>query len=130
MTEFKYRSSGFTGTNVGMGMGVVLILVGVATLSTGGAGVVALPVGILHLVMHVWNRGRAVVTLHDDHLDMKAAPLAGRKLIRYTDISALEVQGKATKIITKDGAVALPLLVLEPEDAEKFVAELKSHITV
>jgi hypothetical protein len=126
MRQFKFRSSGMGGTTANMVMAVVMICVGGFMLTVVGAGGILVGVGILLLIMQLWNQGRAVVTLHDDHLEMKVAPLAARHLIRYGDISEIDELG-ANKVFLVTGGkrIRLPLAILEPDEQPELLEELR-----
>lgn len=116
------------GTTANIVMAVVMICVGGLTLMLGGVGGILLGVGILLLIMQFWNQGRAVVTLHDDHLEMKTAPLAARHLIRYRDISEIDEQGpKKAFLVTGGKRIHLPLAILEPHEQPELLEELRQR---
>jgi hypothetical protein len=86
-------------------------------------------VGALFIGMGMWNGGRTVANLHNDHLEMKVAPLAARQLLLYKDVDSLDEQGPKKVFITAAGKrTRLPLAVLEDADQPAFVEALKRKV--
>ncbi len=110
-------------------LGAVFCVLGGAALVGGGSAGPALGVGGLLLCQGAWMARTPVVRLHGDHLEVKAAPLAGRQLIRYRDIVEMETGEKTVLHVRTDGGqtriVRLPLKQLEAHDTADLLLSLR-----
>lgn len=89
------------------------------------AGSTVLTIGLL---MTIWSRRATIVRLFDDHFEMKLAPLAGLRKVRYCDIEAIEMLPKnvARLTLVEDKPVKIPLNMLEDEDQDQLMRFLES----
>lgn len=97
-------------------------------------------VGIVFIAIAVWSKGRVVVTLAEDHMDIKTAPAAPRKMILYSEMNSIEKAPPKKKAFipyslilhyTQDGKtkkIRVPIVTDENGDENTFVNELESKI--
>ncbi len=113
-------------------MGIVLVALGLAVMfMTNRGGGLQIGLGAMFIVFHFAFGTKPVVTLHDDYFDMKAAPLAARQLVRYSDITSLDTpRPKKASVITRSGkTIGLPLGILTVNDRESLVSEIRKRIS-
>lgn len=111
--------------------GTALLIARLATDGGGGFATVA-TVGVL---MAVWSRRARPVQVYDGHLELKAAPLASRKLIRFEDISSID-QANAKKVSLlvhaagkqRPEKIRLPLHLLSTDDRDWLLDHLETHV--
>jgi len=129
MREFHFKQSGMDGTNSNMILSFVMIGFGAISLTVTGGGGLPIGIGVMFLLTTSWKKGRSLITLHEDHLEMKAAPLAARQLILYRDISMLDDSAGPKKVYLLTGGkrVRLPTHALEVPDQHELIAELNKR---
>src|SRR5690606_32654947 len=73
-----------------------------------------------------WARKNPIVRLSQDHIEVKAAPLAPLRLVRYGDIERLDIVSPTkANLWIKGGAVQrLPIVALEPEQRTALTAAI------
>ena len=127
---FYARREGWTGTSGLKRMGVILVCMGVVGIfiSAGIAGLFG--AGVVSLVAAHWLESNPIVTLHGDHMEMKVAIAAPRKLILFADIEKLVRQSaKKVHLHTKQGKkVALPIASLDDKAADELVTALQRRV--
>lgn len=112
-------------------LGIVFIIMGVGmivTLGSSGMGIIVAS-GVLFLIVYAWGKGTAIVKLEDDHMEMKAAIAAPRKMVLYTEMKSIDrvSDKKAFLIFNQDGKenkLRLPLNVLTDEDRKVLLGGL------
>lgn len=117
-----------------LAMAVFMILAGVLSMGVlGGIGGVQIGVGVLLIVLNIFFWQKPLVILHKDFMEMKAAPLAAKYMIRYRDIVGIEqIKPNKARLLVRRGSnqqqVHLPLGILVPSDRESLVQSLRKHI--
>jgi len=106
--EFKSSSTQFN-TFIGVAIFAVVATIGVYIFLN--TIIMMLPIfSVLWAVFAFWGKDRVLITLHDDYLEAKEAIAAKKKLIKYKDISKIEMH-KTGRLIT--------LFVRDDEGKEK-----------
>ncbi|MFO8059010.1 MAG: hypothetical protein R6V10_17125 [bacterium] len=130
LREFKGKDTNWLMPLIG---GVVFLVLGVAgVMIFAGFGFFVFA-GIIGIVLGVWNRGRSLITLHPDHLEMKVAPAAPRQLVLYSDMKKVDQKSdkKAFLLAEQDGKekkLRLPLPALTPEEGSSLINELETRM--
>lgn len=102
-----------------------------AQLSSGSgyASVTLLMVGVL---MFVWGKRANVVEVFERHLEIKLAPLAGTRRIRFDDIQGYEEAGNKSLLTFlskgRTKTLKLPHMLLEPEDRDWLFDEIDGRL--
>ena len=125
MSEFKTSSTWIVMYVIS---GVVFVIMGLAMpryLFVGVGAVFCIVGGYLKMVPILW--------LRDDHLAMKIAPAAPKKLVLYKEIDSIDEVSPKKLIVraTVDGStkkIKVPLNMLPPSDRADFLAELKKRV--
>lgn len=127
---FYARREGWTGTSGLKRMGVILVCLGVIGIFVSATIASMLGGGVVCLVAARWLESNPIVTLHGDHMEMKVAIAAPRKLILFADIEKLVRQSaKKVQLHTKQGKkVALPVASLDDKTAAELVTELQRRV--
>lgn len=108
-----------------MVLSILMIVSGVAMSSLLHQGGTMIGVGVVFLATTLWSRDREIIILHDDHFEMKVAPLAKRHLLEYEDIEdILHPSEKRAFIVSQGRRIRLPLHVLTSEDREALLERL------
>ena len=102
------------------------------TLAGGRASGSLFPLAVA-IWMAVWYTSRPVVQAFGQHLTIKAAPLAGKRLIAYDQIVAVEqTSAKKASLAVRDGSrvrkVKLPMNLLTPADGARLLGLLRSRM--
>lgn len=120
----------------------LVVTYGVMSLSFGGLFAASLAAGrplgggllplVVGLLCAIYFAGTPVVRVLRDHLEIKAAPLAARRLIAYDDVRGIEQPSakKAFAIVERAGRterVRLPLNLLTPQDGARLLALLRAR---
>ena len=89
------------------------------------AGGTLLGVGIM---MAVWSRRAEVVRLFDDHFELKLAPLASLRKVRYSDIKCIEMLKKNVARLTlhEAKAIKIPLNMLQADEQQELMSFLRA----
>ena len=128
MIIFRHRSDGMGGSTTTTVLGLAMGLFSLTLLlgAGGGGGMLGPSIGLVAL--GIWNSGRAVLTLHEDHFDMKIAPLRARQRIRYQEIAGIDEQD-ATKIfvVARGKRFRLPMAQLDIPDRVELLQELRTR---
>ena len=127
---FYARSEGWSGTSGLKRLGVIMICLGVVGLFVAPGLASMLGLGIFNLVAVRWLESNPIVQLHSDHMEMKVAIAAPRKLVLFTDMEKL-VQESANKVLlqTKQGTkIRLPVAALGANERALFLTELERHV--
>lgn len=112
-------------------LGVFMIVVGALLFFVGGVGgAIQIGVGLMLIIFNLffwWTK--PLIILHEDYLEMKAAPVAAKFLVRYRDIVALNQPHpkKAHLMVHNSNAqkrINLPLAVLTAMDRDSLVKNL------
>lgn len=107
---------------------LMMISVCVLAFAAMGGGVMIGVSGVLFLSLALTNRNRTVVTLHDDHLEMKAAPLGSRIFFQYSEISEIEERSPTKVFVHLDSKrYRLPLAILGTEDQALLLETLRTY---
>lgn len=125
---FRHRSGGMGGSTTTTILGLAMGLFSLSLLlgTGGGGGMLAPSIGLVAL--GVWNSGRAVLTLHEDHFEMKIAPLRARQRIRYQEIAGID-EHDATKVfvVAQGKRFRLPMAQLDIPDRVELLQELRTR---
>jgi hypothetical protein len=129
-SQYFTRTDGMAGTNMRTIMAWVFIVLGLVGMFTWGFGGLQLGVGVFMLYLGSWTKKNPLITLHEDHLEMKVAVAASRRLIRYQEISHLDQTGpNKAKLKLRDGQrIALPLAALADGRREDLLSRLRDRI--
>ncbi len=86
--------------------------------------------GSMSLYFASWARKNPIVRLSEEHLEVKAAPLAALRVIRYGEIERLEhVSPTKTQLRLKGGGTQpLPVAALEPEQRTALTAAVDAKL--
>lgn len=127
--ELKHRPDGIAGTNLTLGLALTLLVLSAVPIVLAGRGSPTSVVGFIFLAKALMNRNRTVVTLHEDHMEMKAAALASRDFVRYSEIVGLE-ERSPTKVFAHTGGkrYRLPLIYLGTQDQALLLETLRTHV--
>lgn len=124
----------FNSTLAGMQVfgGICAALAGTFLLVNGGTGL-PLGIGVLLFVVGLWNMKHQPVRLYQDHLELKLAPAAGLKMIRYRDLVRMEGDSdKVRDLFFMDGGkekkLKLRLDVINAEDRPRLIEVLHQKI--
>jgi len=129
MQEYRFRSDGLSGSTSIMVMGGLQLACGIFVLFISGLGSVLVGAGILVIIVGFWQSGRVLMTLHEDHLDMKIAPMAAHRQILYEDITDIDdSKPKQAFLVADEKRVMLPKATLTPDDWDDFVTALRQHV--
>ena len=131
MKTFFQREDSMMGTKFQTWASVLLVVLGVLSMATGaGVGGIQVGVGILMFFAVRWAQQNPLVRLTDDHMDMKAAPAAGRHLVLYRDMAELTVESKAKAFVTtkRGERLRLPTTRFTDADRESLLSTLKERI--
>src|SRR5262249_32972598 len=113
-------------------LGSALGIAGTVALPFAAAAWAALGGGVLLLGLGLWLSSHPLVRLTGSHLELKAGPLAPRRLIRYRDLLRLEASGKKAVLFVRGGAgpgtLPLPLNRLGAADARALVRSLRAAV--
>jgi hypothetical protein len=74
--------------------GLAMLALGLFGLFTGLGSPIFAGVGLLQLFVANHLGKNPIVRIHDDHLDIKLAPLASRHFVAFEDIDRVEDQGR------------------------------------
>lgn len=100
-----------------------------AQIATGSGGAFS-TIAVVGLVMAVWTRRAQVVRVFEDHLELRGAPFAPLRLVRFDQILGLERRKKKVQLRYRrgeeDAKVALPMHLLAQEDGEWLVSHLEA----
>ena len=125
---FRHRSGGMGGSTTTTVLGLVMGLFSTALLlgAGGGGGMLGPSIGLVAL--GIWNSERAVLTLHEDHFEMKIAPLRARQRIRYEELAGID-EKEATKVfvVARGKRFRLPMAQLDIPDRVELLQELRSR---
>ena len=95
--EFKSSSTQF---NTFMGVAIFAIVATIIVYLFLNTIIMMLPgFAILWTAFAFWGKDRVLITLHDDYIEAKEAIAAKKKLIKYEDISKVEMH-KTGRLIT------------------------------
>ncbi|MEM6996877.1 MAG: hypothetical protein AAF721_40620 [Myxococcota bacterium] len=112
-------------TTMGYAAAAVWLVLGL--LPSGSA--MGIPLSILTFVMTMISASRPLVTVHDDHLEIRGAPLASVSLVRFTDIAAIHPDAKKPTLQLRSGStVKLPGSRLDEHEGAAFLTWLQSHV--
>ncbi len=130
LREYKGKEANWLMPLIG---GIIFLALGVVGVMIFAGFGVFIILGVMSIVMGVWNKGRSLVTLHPDHMEMKIAPAAPRQLVLYSDMKRLDKKNdkKAFLIADRDGKekkLRLPLSALTPEDGSSLIKELETRM--
>lgn len=108
---------------------VVLVLGGVMLVLFGSMGFFIL-IGILMIVIYAWGKGRPIVKLEDDHMEIKTGIAAPKKMILYSEIKSIERVSVKKVFLQVQGEggnkkVRLPVNVLTDEAQKILLRELR-----
>ena len=89
--------------------------------------------GVTVLIIFFAKGNQPLVILHDDHLEMKAAPLAKKHLIRYTDVKYLTSASPKQAYFfftNRKGSkkISLPLVALSADDRKQLMNALRNKL--
>lgn len=121
-------------TNTTLIIGVCAIVLGVVCLFIGAYNAVFFIVGgVIFVYSSYWQKNNKPVILMDDHLIMKAGPIAPKKIIFYKDMKSIggDLVKKAFLIYDDAGTekkLFLPLPQLEEDDRQLLINELQVRI--
>lgn len=121
-----------TVVGVQLGGGILLVIVGIILLMRDGPGM-PLGLGVLMVIVGMWNMKHEPVRLYQDHMELKSAPAAGLKLIRYRDLVRIEGDSnKARDLFFRDGGqekkLKLRLDTINAEDRPRLIVMLEQKI--
>lgn len=116
--SFQFKSSVRIGW-LCLALAGLALMAGGLVLGRPAPGSVAVTIGV---VMAIWTRRASIVRLFDDHFEMKVAPLAATRRVRYSDIGSVEVS-KKVGLVTLRGEqearpVKVPLKLLEDGEGQ------------
>ncbi|MFI5148231.1 MAG: hypothetical protein ACHQRM_00745 [Bacteroidia bacterium] len=128
--EFSFSSKA---VNQSLIFGIILLGCGVAIIFLGRINVMAIVFGFLLILMSFWQKKNKPVILLDDHLILKAAPIAPKKMVLYSDIKSIggDLVRKGFLMVNDSGTekkVVLPFMALTAEDRAALVSELQLKI--
>ena len=112
----------------------ILVATGIVGLMTRGMMAMNLGVSVIFLFIVIWFSNATLIRLHEDHLEMKMAPLAGRYKILYRDIERTEKVSAKKAVLhvkTAKGTVkrTIYLNMLETNESEELLKYLNSLVT-
>ncbi|HXC06932.1 MAG TPA: hypothetical protein VNZ86_19370 [Bacteroidia bacterium] len=113
--------------------GGVLLACGIAIVFLGRLNVTAMTFGLLLILMGLWQKKNSPVILLDDHLILKQAPIAPKRMILYSDIQSLggDLTRRAFLMVNdagKEKKIVLPFQALSVEDRLELVNVLQSKL--
>lgn len=96
------------------------------SLSSGSRVAGATTLLVVSILITVWMRRAALVSLFETYLEMKFAPLAPLKRVHYHDIRKVETVGKNKAQLTYDDgsrekSLKIPLNMLSPGDSDSLL---------
>lgn len=101
---------------------------------TGGGGFST--VATVGVLMAGWSRRARPVQVYDEHLELKAAPLASRKRVRFADIASIDRANakKVSLLVRAEGKpkprkIRLPLHLLSTEDGSWLLGHLEARVS-
>lgn len=124
--RFFTRPDTMAGTNARTVIGVIFI--GIGLLGFMGNPVIGsqIGIGILFLVAASWAKNNPLISLEDDHFNLKPAIAAARRFVLYRDISSVDDQGNKAFVFLRDGGkIALPVLALSEDRRIELLRELR-----
>lgn len=127
---FFARRDGWYGTSTYKRLGVAMIVIGCVGFLVSAVGLMSmLGLGVFNLIAMNWLESNPLIKLNNDHMEMKAAIAAPRKLVLYTDIARLvEKSAKHVVLETKQGdKIRLPVHALEDTVRNELVTELRKR---
>lgn len=127
---FFARRDGWYGTSTFKRLGVLMIVLGCVGFLVSAVPLMSLlGLGVFNLIAMNWLESNPMIKLNTDHLELKAAIAAPRKLVLYRDIAQLvEKSAKHVVLETKHGdKVRLPVHALEDGVRDELVRELRKR---
>jgi len=95
--EFKSSSTQF---NTFIGVAIFALIAAIAVYSFLNIIIMMLPIfAFFWGALAFWGKDRVLITLHDEYIEAKEAIAAKKKLIKYKDITKIEMH-KSTRLIT------------------------------
>ncbi len=125
---FKFKPSLSRNNIIGGGILLVIgIILGVLTMRFMPA-----ILGILFVFIGIKQQSMEVIRFLDKHLEIRLAPISGIKLIRYTDISNVDVVNNKrieiqALILDKNKTTKIPLNSFTEEDQKAILSELSLY---
>ena len=121
----KHMNNMYIGTAVGLILGVITLAIGAPHFLT---------LGIIYLIMTIWHKNNSVIKMFDNNMEVKLAPIASKKFIRYTDIEKVDISNKRfVEILYKDSDKMKKLRVikklLNDSDLKKLLRTLELNMS-
>jgi hypothetical protein len=85
---------------------------------------------ILWTAFAFWGKDRVLITLHDDYIEAKEAIAAKKKLIKYKDISKVEMHktGRLITLYVKEKKVKIGINPIEKSERKELFDLLENEI--
>ncbi len=111
--------------------GILMVGTGVFQMAVSGQAGVMLGCGVLFLIMAGWWGAAAIVRVHDDHIEVKAAPIAARKRVLFRELTEIDTSNPKKAILrsTNGEVVAIPMNMLDPDEGGELLEWLKEKVS-
>ncbi|GEM_PF-2622739 len=122
----KHMNNMYIGTAIGLILGVITIIIGAPHFLT---------IGVIYLIMTIWHKSNAIIKILDKNLEVKLAPIASRRYIKYTDIESINSSNKRfVEILYKDSGeskkLRIPVKLLEKTDMDMLIETINNNSSV
>lgn len=120
----EFKSNQGTGFIILGTIAFIILLIGKNLLSFGGLGLIGIG------IWHIKNR---LIVIDKDNMEMKIAPLRSRQIIRYSNITKMEVISpkKVLLLVKENGGekkIKLPMSFIKTDERELLINELRRRI--
>ena len=101
-------------------MGIFMIVAGIALFFLTGFSILV-GLGILYIIMGAISKNRKIIILYPDHLEIKLAPLASKKLLKYDQITNFYTSKRNLELqYDPKKKIKIPVELLEKDNLHEF----------
>jgi hypothetical protein len=111
--QYFSRFAGLQVLGGAMGLGA-----GLVSMSLSAGGTFPITMGLLILALGLVTKYTPLVGIRADVMEVRAAPMAVKKFVRFSDIRVVRPKGKNLVLETSRGEVTVPLGLLASNEAE------------